>query len=633
MIPSRRRITGITVLAIAAVTALASCGGGGVKGGTAAPTPKPSLGGAFGSIPQPAGGTQHAGTITWAEPPSAAPTWILPVTTAAAQSVNDTTQFGYLMWRPLYWYSNGVAATETPAMSLATAPQWSNNDTTVSFSIKPQYKWSDGQPVTAQDFLFTLDVIKAAVKADPGNWGNYSQGQGIPDQISSAVATGPESITLTLNAAVNPSWFATSQLPNLNLMPSHAWAKASANGPMLDWTKPGNALKIYNFLAAQSKDLKSYPTNPLWKTVDGPYTLSAFQPSTGAFTLTPNPAYGGPHVANMSTIQAVPFTSETAEFNAIRSGGVDIGFIPLSQLKQVPLVRSAGYNVFGYPTLGFGYITYNFSDTTGDFNHIIAQLYVRQAFAHLEDEKGYLKAFFGGAGGESYGPVPALPPTQFTPDNALTNPYPFSLSAAVSLLKSHGWTVAPGGTDTCTSPGTGPTQCGAGIPAGTALAFNLYYDATNTLITNMVTAWASEANQAGVHVELKSSNYNYIITYYDNPVPTGKSYINKWAMEDFGGFTDATYPTQLNVFDTPGSLNEGSYSSAMADQLIHGSISSSDPNAVKKEASFLTQDQPGLFQPNADTVVAWKTTLSGTQASFANQTQYYLTPEFWYLTK
>jgi peptide/nickel transport system substrate-binding protein len=53
---------------------------------------------------------------------------------------------------------------------------------------------------------------------------------------------------------------------------------------------------------------------------------------------------------------------------------------------------------------------------------------------------------------------------------------------------------------------------------------------------------------------------------------------------------------------------------------------------VKAEASFLTADQPGLFQPNPDTIAVWKNSLSGPSASFANLTQLSLTPEYWYLT-
>ena len=86
-------------------------------------------------------------------------------------------------------------------------------------------------------------------------------------------------------------------------------------------------------------------------------------------------------------------------------------------------------------------MAYNFKDKTGDFNNIIKQLYIRQAFAHLEDQAGYIKAFFHGAGGQGYGPIPAIPPSPWTPASATKNPYPFSVPAAVSLLKSHGWTV------------------------------------------------------------------------------------------------------------------------------------------------------------------------------------------------
>jgi peptide/nickel transport system substrate-binding protein len=123
----------------------------------------------------------------------------------------------------------------------------------------------------------------------------------------------------------------------------------------------------------------------------------------------------------------------------------------------VGTVKASGYNVFGYPIFGFNYVVYNFLDKTGHFNSIIAQLYIRQAIAHLEDQAGYIKAFFGGAGGPAYGPIPALPASPYAPADAVTDPYPFSISAAISVLKSHGWTVRPGGTDAA-GPPTRPTR-------------------------------------------------------------------------------------------------------------------------------------------------------------------------------
>jgi len=320
--------------------------------------------------------------------------------------------------------------------------------------------------------LFFFDEVKASIKEDPGNWGPYSPGLGIPDEVASVTAPNASTVVFNLKKAVNPGWFLDDELSAVSPIPAHAWARSSAGGPLLNFAVPANAAAIYNYLSKASMSVTTYATNPLWKVVAGPYTLTAFNNTTGAFTMTPNPGYDGPHAAKISILQAVPFTSDTAEFDSVRAGGIDVGYLPLTDIKQVKTVESGGYNVFGYPGFSFNYVTYNFLDKTGDFNKIIGQLYIRQALAHLENESGYIKAFFGGAGGPAYGPIPVVPRSPYTPADAVTNPYPFSVPDAISLLKSHGWTVVPGGTDTCTSPGTGANQCGAGIPAGTKFAFN-----------------------------------------------------------------------------------------------------------------------------------------------------------------
>jgi len=287
--------------------------------------------------------------------------------------------------------------------------------------------------------------------------------------------------------------------------------------------------------------------------------------------------------------------------------------------------------VFGYPAFGFNYVTYNFKDTTGDFNNIIKQLYFRQAFAHLEDEQGYVKAFFHGAGGLDFGPVPQIPTSPYTPANAKTDPYPFSVSTAASILKAHGWTVSPGGTDVCSKPGTASNECGSGIPAGTKLAFNLIWNTSPAIIGQQITDLVDQAMKVGINITLKSDNFNHMIaTYYDVAQPKN---VNLWAMEDFGGFSIASYPTMNGIFNSTGTYDIGGYADPKADQLIQASTSSSDPNAVKAEASYLTQQQPSLFQPSVDQIMVWKKTISGPPSSFESLTQYQLSPEFWYFTK
>ena len=55
-----------------------------------------------------------------------------------------------------------------------------------------------------------------------------------------------------MKRAVNPGWFLDDELSTLSSMPAHAWAKAAASGPLLDFTVPANATKIFNYLAKAS---------------------------------------------------------------------------------------------------------------------------------------------------------------------------------------------------------------------------------------------------------------------------------------------------------------------------------------------------------------------------------------------
>jgi peptide/nickel transport system substrate-binding protein len=618
-------LVGVAVLVISLSSGPGPAGGRPPASAAAATNRQPA--GGFGTIPAESG-TPHAGTVSVAELAGGSPNWILPLVTAAANSVSNVFDFGYEMWRPLYWPVQGASPTVDPVLSLAKPPAWSDGDKTVTITMNSRYKWSDGQPVSARDVAFDIDLIRAAVKESTGNWANYNPGS-FPDDFAGVSTPDARTLVLSLTSAVNPGWFYQDVLAFFQPMPSHAWAKAAAGGPLLDFTNPGNAKKIYDYLAAQSNATTTWSTNPLWRLVDGPFRLTAFDHATGAVTMAANPSYGGPDSHEITVLNEVPFSSDAAELSALKAGSVDVGYIPRGDVSQVPQVKSGGYAVFGYPDFGWDFAVYNFKDTTGDFDHIVAQLYFRQAMAHLQDQQHYIAAFMDGAGSPNYGPVPSVPASEYTPGNA-RNAYPFSLATARSLLASHGWKVTPGGTDTCVSPGSGNGQCGAGIPAGTKLTFNLVYNSGGTLTTQEVTALAAEAKQAGITITLVPSNFSAIVSTYDDPAAPGNA--NKWAMEDFGGFTADTYPTTFTTFNTAGSSNLGGYSDPQADRLISASISSADPNAVKNEAAYLTAQQPGLFQPSPDNVVAWKKTLSGPQDSFANLTQYFFTPEQWYFT-
>jgi peptide/nickel transport system substrate-binding protein len=596
----------------------------------------PTLPSAFGSIPPDTGTPANGGVVTIAESPGAGPTYIMPIYPAADASVGTNQQFQQYMYRALWWSPKVVSPTIDYAQSMAGYPVFSHANKTVTVHIYPGWKWSDGQPITSQDLAFYYWILEAAVNktvgGSPANYGDYTPGL-FPDNVTSISTPNASTFIINFNKSYNQNFVFLQELGGLTPMPAHAWAKTSLTGPIVPFNNLKSAAAIYKFLNAQSNKLSTWGSNPLWQVVDGPFKIKSFVPATGGNTLVANPNYSGPVKPHLAGIDDVAFTSTSAEFDQLLTGKLDVGFIDFSDLPQVANLVSKGYSVFGYPDFGFAYVGYNFKDPTGDFDHIISQLYVRQALAHLQNEPAEIKSrgLYNGAAGQAYGPVPAIPVGPFTPANATANPYPYSIAAAAKQLTNHGWKVVPNGTTTCQDPGTGAGQCGAGIPKGTAMSWNLYYASGSTITQEVVEAWVSDLKQVGINVLLASKTFNYIIGELSDVSAPANAKL--WAMEDFGGFTDSYYPTTNELFNTTGSFNQGGFSNPQVDQDILNSEFSANNTAVQKELTLVTYEQPGLFEPNEDRLRAFSDKLSGPAASFFDATQLQYSPEYWYFKK
>lgn len=600
-----------------------------------------SIPGSFGTLP-PASGTPAStqGTVTTDLAPGAGVTWIFPI----PQAVDNSTQnieFEDYMWRPLYWTPKGINLTVDYADSLASQPVFTNNNKTVTIHMGSGWKWSDGTPVTSQDVAFDFWLYKAAATLSPANIPNFTPGL-FPTDVTSISTPNPTTVVVHFNATHNAEFAFFNEIALLEPLPAQVWSKTSANGAIVPFDNLKSAEAIYNFLAnssakigplGQSEDLKTYATNPLWQVVDGPFKLTAFDPATGGYSMATNTAYSGPVKAKIPGIQGVAFTSDTAEFDALLSGSLDVGALPHDFAAQIPRLESNGYYVWGYPEFEFGIVLYNFKDPTGDFDKIIGQLYIRQALAHLQNEAAVIKSrgVWDGLADQAYGPVPPTPVSPFAPKNAITNPYPFSISAAKQLLSSHGWHIQAGGTSTCQNPGTGPRQCGAGIPAGTPLTGTLYYANNSPIVGTMDEAWASDAKQVGFNMKLIPKTFDYLVTNFDDAADPANDKV--WGMLNFGDFTQGLYPTLNGLFNTGASSNFGGFSNPELDQAIHDSVYSLNNQAIKHEVFLETELQPGLFQPNEIRLYAIKKTLAGPAFSWENLTQATYNPEYWYFVK
>jgi len=627
------KVAGV-IATVAGLTVIAACSSS--SGGSSTTLQGISGAGMYGSLPA-ASGTPHAGTLKIGLLGGSAPTWIYPQVTSAADSIYDVDDFTQLMYRPLYWTVNGTADELNEALSLADAPAWSNGDKTVSITLK-NWKWSNGTAITSQDVEFYYYLMKASLKESAANWADYSPGLSFPDDVASVSTPDSKTIVFNFNRTTNPSWFILDEASAIFAEPSQSWdVDATGGAPVTDWaTHPADATKIYNYLSTQAKSLGTYATNPLWQVVSGPYKLTSFNSTTGNFAMTPNTAYSGPHGSVVSPLQTTFYTSDDAEFNAVKAGQIDFGWVAADDIPDAKSVSSS-YGLWGYPGFGWQGAIYNYSDKTGDFGNVISQLYIRQALAHLVDQTGLIKADYYNAGAPDYGIVSEYPTSPYIPTNGTSDPYPYSTADATALLKAHGWSIVPDGTDVCQSPGTASDECGAGIPAGTKLAWDFDYSTTPTINGLVATEVSAIAKSIGIELTLRAGSFD-TLTANDNDQATPAD-TNDWAMDLFGGFTDSTYPTTEGLLNTGAGENMGNYSNSELNTLIDASVNSTNPNAVKNELEYVGEQAPFLFFPNPDWqgngagLLAISKQISGDPQYFADYTQYFLTPEFWYFKK
>jgi peptide/nickel transport system substrate-binding protein len=68
--------------------------------------------------------------------------------------------------------------------------------------------------------------------------------------------------------------------------------------------------------------------------MDGPWKLSSFS-TAGNVTMVPNAKYSGSPKPQLSAIKFVPFTDDATEYTALKTGQLDVGYIPTQPLPTL----------------------------------------------------------------------------------------------------------------------------------------------------------------------------------------------------------------------------------------------------------------------------------------------------------
>jgi peptide/nickel transport system substrate-binding protein len=142
-------------------------------------------------------------------------------------------------------YVNGVTGQETPM--LATGHQFNSDNTQLTFTIRQNVKWSDGQAFSADDVVFTFNLLKTNPGIDgSGLWGHLS---------SVTKGSDGNSVVMTFTAPDPPL------LPFIEgtyIVPQHLWSNAGDPTKYTNTSPVGTGpMKLKTFTAQQITYVKN----------------------------------------------------------------------------------------------------------------------------------------------------------------------------------------------------------------------------------------------------------------------------------------------------------------------------------------------------------------------------------------
>src|SRR5439155_18271507 len=286
-------------------------------------------------------------------------------------------------------FVNGLKSGQTTDW-LASSYAWSNSNKTLTVTIRPGVKWSDGKPLTAADVLFTFNLIKKFPGIDlNAAWSVLKDVKQSGDKITFDFKT----------AAVPYFYYIADQTP---IVPQHIWA--SIKNPVT------------------YKD--AHPIG------SGPFTMNSCSPQVTKYTKNPN--YWQKGLPKIETVYYPAFTSNDPANQQLASGKAQWGSQFIPNINKYYLSKNAN-NHYWFPPLVNVSIFINLKDP------ILSNVAVRKAMAYAIDREKVSKI------GE-YGYEPASNQTGIvTPtfndwlDPTLAKQVNYNPKKAISTLEAAGY--------------------------------------------------------------------------------------------------------------------------------------------------------------------------------------------------
>lgn len=295
------------------------------------------------------------------------------------------------------------ASLENVEPDLASGYEVSDDGLTYTITMKDDLKWSDGEPLTAEDVRFSIKTLLHAALSNAiytTAFGKIEGAQewidGTADDLAGLTVDG-NTITMKLSEPYNNM---IKVLAQFTIYPEHCLADA-------------DPAELHN--------------NEFWEhpVGSGMYYLSEFNPGN-YFVLEPNPYYEG-EAPKIKRVQINFVANNVTEAQANRVDYYDTN----SPTDISEFDKLSAYTANPVDILFFRYFICNLDDGQGNVNELIADPRVREAFMYAIDKNTLIESLFPGLATATNTGLPSYDPNY---DSSL-NQYPYDPEKAKQLLE------------------------------------------------------------------------------------------------------------------------------------------------------------------------------------------------------
>jgi peptide/nickel transport system substrate-binding protein len=493
-------------------------------------------------------------------------------TSSGLTSLNPFVGFNqddYSVWA--YIYPNLLQYdTTTPMYDLLPgfAEDWSQSadGLTVTFHTVPNATWSDGEPLTAEDAVWTLNMIKEYEKGPTGQWAASVT------FMETIEATDENTVVATFD---RPAGTALTDLGMTPILPPQVWEQYA--------TGDGKAVRTF----------PNEPENGQPLVGGGPFILTEYRKNDIAL-FEKNPTYYGtkPHIDGFG-LQF--FKDEDAMITALKTDQLDaINEIPSTSVETL---KAAGMEVYEGPALALRDLIFNVSPDKTQHRELLNPQ-VREAMEYAIDRGSIVETAWLGYASPGSTIIPEGNATQGVDwHNPDIQPLPYDPDQANQILDSLGYTLGPDG-----------VRIADGVPMEYEVVFPLDEAGAGDRAFRIMQEGFKEI---GVNLIQKRLDTNAAW----NAMYSDGEYIFDLAMWDWFPAADPDFILGVLTCDQWGNWNDTGYCSEEYDKLYGESKSAIDPKERQKVVFEMQQmafnDRPYIILTYDTRLDAWSTKWTG----------------------